>query len=56
MQRAEGSSDSSGRDLTYVHGCQSGAQTTEYADDQPANNDQLKRLSQDWQSHQTPTK
>lgn len=48
VQRAKGSSDSSGRDLAYVHGCQSRAQTTEHTDDQPADNDHLERFGQDW--------
>lgn len=54
MQRAEGSSESSGGDLTHVHGCQPRAETAEHTDDQPPHDDHLVRTSQARQSHETP--
>lgn len=55
VQRAEGSADSGGRDLANVHGRQTRAQTAEHADDEPADDDHLKRLTQSRQSHHTAT-
>lgn len=55
VQRAEGTTDSGGGDLAHVHGRQARAQATEAADNEPADDDQLKGLTHDGQAHQAAT-
>lgn len=55
VQRPEGATDSGGGDLTDVHWCQACAQATEDADNEPADDDQLKGLTHHRQAHQAAT-
>lgn len=55
VEGAEGPPEVRGGQLSHVHGRQSRTQATEHANDQPANDDHLKGLTQAGQTHQSST-